>query len=59
MNPLILLFSIFVNFAAFALYLLFWFVLPTAAGALILFLLGRGLLLLTRKLRGVPGGRSQ
>ena len=46
MNPFILLLSILVNVGAFAMYLLFWYVLPAAAIALILFAVGRGLFLL-------------
>ena len=46
MNPFILLLSIVINVGAFAMYLLFWYILPATAIVLILFTVGRGLFLL-------------
>lgn len=43
MNPLVLWFSIVVNFAALALYLLFWYVFPVVLIASILFAVGYAL----------------
>lgn len=60
MNPFVLLYSILINFLALGLYMLFnvlaltmhvlfWYLLPATAVALILFTLGRSLFLLLRK----------
>ena len=51
MNPFILLLSIVINVAALAMYLLFWYILPATAIALILFAVGRGSFLLITWLR--------